>query len=67
MTLDLLQRIQHALPDARDAWLWHDRGRPCRVRTAPCRHSHARLALGHPIDPAQVRLVDGPSDDEGCC
>ncbi|MBP7352489.1 MAG: acyl--CoA ligase [Comamonas sp.] len=66
MTLDLLQRIQHAFPDAR---VTHGYGTteagPAVFGPHPAGIPTPGLALGHPIDPAQVRLVDGPSDDEG--
>ncbi|WMD22311.1 class I adenylate-forming enzyme family protein [Achromobacter seleniivolatilans] len=66
MTVALLERIQQALPQVR---ITHGYGTteagPAVFGPHPAGLPTPPLAVGHPLDPAQVRLADGPSPDEG--
>lgn len=66
MTVALFDRIQQALPHVR---ITHGYGTteagPAVFGPHPRGLATPSLALGYPLDPTQVRLVDGPDDDQG--
>ncbi|WP_447919643.1 class I adenylate-forming enzyme family protein [Achromobacter aegrifaciens] len=66
MTVALLERIQRALPGVR---VTHGYGTteagPAVFGPHPNGLPTPALALGYPLDPAQVRLADGPGPDQG--
>ena len=66
MTVALYQRIQEALPQAT---ITHGYGTteagPAVFGPHPAGLPTPPLSVGHPLDPSQVRLADGPSADEG--
>ncbi|CAB3844909.1 Long-chain-fatty-acid--CoA ligase [Achromobacter aegrifaciens] len=66
MTVALLERIQRALPGVR---VTHGYGTteagPAVFGPHPDGLPTPALALGYPLDPAQVRLADGPGPDQG--
>lgn len=66
MTLDLLERIRRAFPGTQ---ITHGYGTteagPAVFGPHPDGIPAPGLALGYPLDPAQVRLIDGPNENEG--
>ncbi|MFF7058805.1 class I adenylate-forming enzyme family protein [Achromobacter spanius] len=66
MTVALYQRIQEALPQAT---ITHGYGTteagPAVFGSHPGGLPTPPLSVGHPLDPSQVRLIDGPHPDEG--